>query len=235
MFIHKATDPAVECILVPDMALAVAEKFATEGKDVLVLMTDMTAFADAIKEIAITMDQIPSNRGYPGSLYSDLASRYEKAVDIDGSGSITIISVTTMPGGDVTHPIPDNTGYITEGQFYLHGGAIDPFGSLSRLKQQVIGKVTREDHGDLANTMIRLYADSKKARERQGMGFRLSRWDEKLLRYCLFFEERMMNLHVNLPLEEALDLGWLTLAECFDLEEIGVKKQIADKYWPKET
>ena len=112
----------------------------------------MTAFADAIKEIAITMDQIPSNRGYPGSLYSDLASRYEKAVDIDGSGSITIISVTTMPGGDVTHPIPDNTGYITEGQFYLHGGRIDPFGSLSRLKQQVIGKVTREDHGDLANT-----------------------------------------------------------------------------------
>ena len=232
MFIHKATDPAVECILVPDMALAVAEKFALEGKDVLVLMTDMTAFADAIKEIAITMDQIPSNRGYPGSLYSDLASRYEKAVDIDGSGSITIISVTTMPGGDVTHPIPDNTGYITEGQFYLHGGSIDPFGSLSRLKQLVIGKVTREDHGDLANTMIRLYADSKKARERQGMGFRLSRWDEKLLRYSFLFEERMMNLQVNLPLEEALDLGWLTLAECFDLEEVGIKKQIADTYWP---
>lgn len=234
MFIHKATDPAVECLLVPDMALTVAEKFALEGKDVLVLMTDMTAFADAIKEIAITMDQIPSNRGYPGSLYSDLASRYEKAVDIEGSGSITIISVTTMPGGDVTHPIPDNTGYITEGQFYLHGGAIDPFGSLSRLKQQVIGKVTREDHGDLANTMIRLYADSKKARERQGMGFRLSRWDEKLLRYSFLFEERMMNLQVNLPLEEALDLGWLTLAECFELDEIGIKKQIADKYWPKE-
>jgi V/A-type H+-transporting ATPase subunit B len=234
MFIHKATDPAVECILVPDMALSVAERFALEGKDVLVLMTDMTAFADSIKEIAITMDQIPSNRGYPGSLYSDLASRYEKAVDIDGSGSITIISVTTMPGGDVTHPIPDNTGYITEGQFYLHGGVIDPFGSLSRLKQQVIGKVTREDHGDLANTMIRLYADSKKARERQGMGFRLSRWDEKLLRYSFLFEERMMNLQVNLPLEEALDLGWLTLAECFELEEVGVKKQITDKYWPKE-
>lgn len=234
MFIHKATDPAVECILVPDMALAVAEKFALEGKDVLVLMTDMTAFADAIKEIAITMDQIPSNRGYPGSLYSDLASRYEKAVDIEGSGSITIISVTTMPGGDVTHPIPDNTGYITEGQFYLHHGAIDPFGSLSRLKQQVIGKVTREDHGELANTMIRLYADSKKAREREGMGFRLSRWDEKLLRYSFLFEERMMNLEVNLRLEEALDLGWLTLAECFELEEIGVKKSISDKYWPKE-
>ncbi len=235
MYIHQATDPAVECLLVPDMALAVAEKFAIEGKDVLVLMTDMTAFADAIKEIAITMDQIPANRGYPGSLYSDLASRYEKAVDIEGSGSITILSVTTMPGGDVTHPVPDNTGYITEGQFYLHGGSIDPFGSLSRLKQQVIGKVTREDHGDLANTMIRLYADSKKARERQAMGFRLSRWDEKLLRYSFLFEERMMNLSVNMPLEKALDLGWLTLAECFDLEEVGVKKQMADKYWPREA
>ncbi|MBX9744113.1 MAG: V-type ATP synthase subunit B, partial [Chlamydiales bacterium] len=233
MFIHQATDPAVECLLVPDMSLAVAEKFALEGKDVLVLMTDMTAYADAIKEIAITMDQIPSNRGYPGSLYSDLAARYEKAVDIDQSGSITIISVTTMPGGDVTHPIPDNTGYITEGQFYLNGGWIEPFGSLSRLKQLVIGKVTREDHGDLANAMIRLYADSRKARERQGMGFKLSRWDEKLLRYSYLFEDRMMNLQVNLPLEKALDLGWITLAECFGIEEIGIKKQIAEKYWPK--
>ncbi|HSX38806.1 MAG TPA: V-type ATP synthase subunit B [Chlamydiales bacterium] len=233
MFIHRATDPAVECILVPDMALAIAEKFALAGKTVLVLMTDMTAYADAIKEIAITMDQIPSNRGYPGSLYSDLAFRYEKAVDIEGSGSITIIAVTTMPGGDVTHPIPDNTGYITEGQFYLHNGSIDPFGSLSRLKQQVIGKVTREDHGELANTMIRLYADSKKASERQAMGFRLSKWDEKLLRYSSLFFDRMMDLNVNLALEDALDLGWQTLAKCFELEEVGIKKQIADKYWPK--
>lgn len=234
MYIHQATDSPVECLFVPDMALATAEKFAQEKKNVLVLLTDMTAFADAIKEIAITMDQIPSNRGYPESLYSDLASRYEKAVDITDSGSITIVSVTTMPGGDVTHPIPDNTGYITEGQFYLHDGAIDPFGSLSRLKQQVIGKVTREDHGDLANTMIRLYADSKKARERQGMGFRLSRWDEKLLRFSFLFEERMMNLEVNISLEEALDQGWLTLAECFRVEEVGMKKELTDKYWPKE-
>ncbi len=231
MFIHKATDPVVECILVPDMALACAEKFAVEGKNVLVLLTDMTAFADAIKEVLISMDQVPSNRGYPGSLYSDLASRYEKAVDIDGSGSITIISVTTMPGGDVTHPIPDNTGYITEGQFYLHGGRIDPFGSLSRLKQQVIGKVTREDHGDLANAQIRLYADSKKAKERQSMGFKLSKWDEKLLRYGILFEERMMNLEVNYTLEEALDLGWKTLAECFDAHEVGIKQKLVDKYW----
>ena len=233
MFVHMATDPAVECLLVPDMALACAEKFAVHDKNVLVLLTDMTAFADAIKEIMITMDQVPSNRGYPGSLYSDLASRYEKAVDIDGSGAITIISVTTMPGGDVTHPIPDNTGYITEGQFYLHGGRIDPFGSLSRLKQQVIGKVTREDHGDIANAQIRLYAESKKARERQSMGFKLSRWDEKLLNYGRLFEDRMMNLQVNLTLEDALDLGWKTLAECFEVHEVGIKQTLIDKYWPK--
>lgn len=232
MFVHKATDPAVECILVPDMALACAEKFATAGKAVLVLLTDMTAFADALKEILITMDQIPSNRGYPGSLYSDLASRYEKAVDIDGSGSITIISVTTMPGGDVTHPVPDNTGYITEGQFFLNGGRIDPFGSLSRLKQQVIGKVTREDHGAIADAQIRLYADSKKAKERQSMGFKLSKWDEKLLSYGRLFEDRMMNLEVNYTLEEALDLGWKTLGECFEKQEVGIKQTLIDKYWP---
>ncbi len=233
MYIHKATEPSVECVLVPDMVLACAEQFAMKDKDVLVLLTDMTAFADSIKEIMITMDQIPSNRGYPGSLYSDLASRYEKAVDIDGSGSITIISVTTMSGGDVTHPVPDNTGYITEGQFYLHSGSIDPFGSLSRLKQQVIGKVTRQDHGDLANAQIRLYAESKKARERESMGFRLSKWDEKLLNYSFLFEKRMMDLEVNIPIEEALDLGWDMLSECFDLQEVGIKKSLTDKYWPK--
>ncbi|MBS4166635.1 MULTISPECIES: V-type ATP synthase subunit B [unclassified Neochlamydia] len=235
MFIHRATDPAVECLLVPDMALACAERFAIEGKHVLVLLTDMTAFADSIKEIAITMDQVPSNRGYPGSLYSDLASRYEKAVLIEGSGSITIVGVTTMPGDDVTHPVPDNTGYITEGQFYLHNRQIDPFGSLSRLKQLVIGHVTREDHGDLANGMIRLYAESKKAKERQGMGFKLSHWDEQLIHYAQLFEERMMKLEVNLTIEEALDLGWRILAECFKSDEIGIKQALVAKYWPSSV
>ena len=233
MFVHRATDPAVECILVPDMALACAERFALKDYNVLVLLTDMTAFADSIKEIAITMDQIPSNRGYPGSLYSDLASRYEKAVAMEGSGSITIVAVTTMPGDDVTHPIPDNTGYITEGQFYLHNGTIDPFGSLSRLKQLVIGKVTREDHGDLANAMIRLYAESKKARERRAMGFRLSKWDEQLLHYSHLFENKMMDLEVNLSVEDALDIGWKIFAECFKAEQVGIKESILNKYWPK--
>lgn len=231
MYIHKAIDPAVECLLVPDMALASAERFALEGKNVLVLLTDMTAFADALKEIAITMDQVPSNRGYPGSLYSDLAARYEKAVSIQGGGSITVVGVTTMPGNDITHPIPDNTGYITEGQFYLHEGRIDPFGSLSRLKQLVIGKVTREDHGDLANAMIRLYAESKKAVERQSMGFRVSRWDNQLLAYAKKFEAKLMNLEVNLPLEEALNTGWRILSECFSPDEVGIKEALVKRYW----
>lgn len=231
MFVHRATDPAVECTLVPDMALACAEKFAVKGKDVLVLLTDMTAYADALKEIAITMDQVPSNRGYPGSLYSDLALRYEKAVQIDGGGSITIIGVTTMPGDDITHPVPDNTGYITEGQYYLRNRSIDSFSSLSRLKQLVIGKETRKDHADLANAMIRLYAESKKAKERHSMGFRLSRWDKQLLQYASLFEENFTSLEVNLPVEKALDLGWKILGCCFQPHEVGIKAAIVDEYW----
>lgn len=235
MFVQLAVDPPVECLLVPDMALAVAEKFALEGKSVLVLMTDMSAFANAIKEISITMDQIPANLGFPGSLYSDLASRYEKAVDIKGKGSITIVAALTMPDGDITNPIPDLTGYITEGQFFLMNGQIDPFSSLSRLKQLVIGHVGgREDHGDLANAMIRLYADAKKARELQAMGFRLSAWHEKLLRFSYLFEDKLMKWEINMPLEEALDLGWHILAECFEIEEVGIKKSITDKRWPRE-
>ncbi|EPP34573.1 V-type ATP synthase beta chain [Chlamydia ibidis] len=234
MFIHRAVDAPVECVLVPDMALACAEQFAVNrNKNVLVLLTDMTAFADALKEISITMDQIPANRGYPGSLYSDLAYRYEKAVDIANGGSITIISVTTMPGDDITHPVPDNTGFITEGQFYLKNNRIDPFGSLSRLKQLVIGKVTREDHGDLANALIRLYADSLKATERMSMGFKLSNWDKKLLSFAELFETRLMSLEVNIPLEEALDIGWNILAQSFHSEEVGIKEQLINKYWPK--
>lgn len=230
MFIHLASDPVVECVLVPDLALAVAEQFALQNKNVLVLLTDMTAFADALKEIAISMEIVPSNRAYPGSLYSDLAARYEKAVDIEGSGSITVIAVTTMPGNDITHPVPDNTGYITEGQFYLNNGIIDPFGSLSRLKQLVMGKVTREEHSDLANAMIRLYADAKKARDRESMGFRLGSWDKKLLNYAGIFENRMMDLEVNLDITEQLDLGWKILAECFESQETGLKEDWIEKY-----
>ncbi len=232
MFVHTASDPVVECLLVPDMALAVAESYALNGKRVLVLLTDMTNFADAMKEISITMDQIPANRGYPGDLYSQLASRYEKAVDFDDAGSITILAVTTMPGDDVTHPVPDNTGYITEGQFYLRNGRIEPFGSLSRLKQQVNSK-TRDDHRTVMDAMIRLYADYKNTLEKQSMGFQMTNWDKKLLKYGKLFEQRMMDLSVNIPLEEALDLGWKTLAECFEPAETSIKSDLLKKFWPK--
>ncbi len=232
MFVHTAADPTVECLLVPDVSLAVAEQFALEGKRVLVLLTDMTNFADALKEIAITMEQIPSNRGYPGDLYSQLASRYEKAVDFDGAGSITILAATTMPGDDVTHPVPDNTGYITEGQFYLRGGRIEPFGSLSRLKQQVNGK-TRADHRTIMDTMIQLFAGYRETLEKQTMGFRMSNWDKKLLKYGERFEKEMMDLSVNIPLEHALDRGWEILADCFEPMETGISSKILDAFWPK--
>jgi V/A-type H+/Na+-transporting ATPase subunit B len=233
MFIHTAADPTVECMKVPDLSLAVAEQFALKGKDVLVLLTDMTNFADSMKEIAITQEQVPSNRGYPGDLYSQLASRYEKAVDFDDAGSVTILAVTTMPGDDVTHPVPDNTGYITEGQYYLKNGRIEPFGSLSRLKQNV-NKDTRDDHRALMDGMIRLYSSYKDTLEKKSMGFMMSAWDEKLLKYGDLFEKKMMDLSVNLPLESALDLGWEILAECFSKDETGIKTSLIEKHWPSK-
>ncbi|MHC1693397.1 MAG: V-type ATP synthase subunit B [Sphaerochaetaceae bacterium] len=231
-FVHTASDPTVECLLVPDISLAVAERFALDGKKVLVLLTDMTNFADSLKEIAITMEQVPSNRGYPGDLYSSLASRYEKAVDFEGAGSITILAVTTMPGDDVTHPVPDNTGYITEGQYYLKNGRIEPFGSLSRLKQQV-NKDTRNDHRALMDGMIKLYSSFKESLEKKSMGFQMTDWDEKLLKYGEMFEAKMMDLSVNIPLEEALDLGWVILSECFEPNETGLRTDLVAERWPK--
>ncbi len=233
-FIHTASDPVVESLMVPDLSLAVAEKFALGGKDVLVLLTDMTNFADALKEISITMEQVPSNRGYPGDLYSQLAARYEKAVDFEGAGSITVLAVTTMPGDDVTHPIPDNTGYITEGQFYLRNGHIEPFGSLSRLKQQVNDK-TRKDHRAIMDGMIQLYAAYTETEEKRAMGFRMTAWDKKLLKYGKFFESEMMDLAVNIPLERALDRGWEILAQCFDPDETSFRTDLIKEFWPKQN
>ncbi|MDR1253031.1 MAG: V-type ATP synthase subunit B [Treponema sp.] len=232
MFMHTASDPTVECLMIPDMSLAIAEQFALQGKDVLVLLTDMTNFADAMKEISIIQEQVPSNRGYPGDLYSQLASRYEKAVDFEDAGSITVLGVTTMPGDDVTHPVPDNTGYITEGQYYLKNGRIEPFGSLSRLKQQVNGK-TRADHRALMDGMIKLYSAYRDTLEKKAMGFIMSSWDEKLLRYGGQFESKMMDLSVNIPLEKALDLGWEILSACFSHEETGLRTELINQFWPK--
>ena len=234
MFVHTAANPVVECLMVPDLALAVGEQFALQGKRVLVLLTDMTAFADALKEIAIIMEQIPSNRGYPGDLYTQLARRYEKAVDFDEAGSMTLLACTTMPGDDDTHPVPDNTGYITEGQFYLREGRIDAFRSLSRLKQQV-NDDTRDDHRAVMNACIQLYALCREAREKRDMGFEISAWDERLLNYGEKFEQQIMDLRVNIPLFEALDRCWAIFAECFEPEEIGVRRSIIDAHWPKTT
>jgi V/A-type H+-transporting ATPase subunit B len=234
MYVNLASDPIVERLLVPDLALAVAEHFAVEeSKRVLVLMTDMTAYADALKEVSISMERVPSNRGYPGDLYSQLARRYEKACDYKGAGSVTILTVTTMPGNDLTHPVPDNTGYITEGQFYLHGGAIDPFGSLSRLKQHVIGKVTREDHSQIMNTMIRFYSEARDAEQKQAMAFDLSEFDHQLLKFGGLFRDRFMKVEISMPLEAALDLCWQTLAECFTAEQLLMRQNLIDKYFPK--
>ncbi len=235
MFVNQASDPIVERLLVPDMALAVAERFAVEeGKRVLVLLTDMTSYADALKEVGISMERVPSNRGYMGDLYSQLARRYEKACDYAKGGSVTILAATTMPGNDLTHPVPDNTGYITEGQFYLNDGVINPFGSLSRLKQNVIGKVTREDHSQVMNTMIRFYSEGQDAAQKQAMAFDLSDYDQQLLKFNKLFRERFMVIEVSIPLEEALDLGWRTMAECFKPEQLLMKQELIDKYFPTD-
>jgi V/A-type H+-transporting ATPase subunit B len=180
------------------------------------------------------MEQIPAVRGYMGDLYSQLARRYEKACDFQGAGSVTVLTATTMPGNDVTHPVPDNTGYITEGQFYMHDGMIDPFGSLSRLKQHVIGKVTREDHGQIMNTMIRFYSEARDAEQKQAMAFELSPFDHKVLKFGKLFRERFMKIEVSLPLEDALNLCWQTLAECFEPHELLMKESLVEKYFPRE-
>jgi len=233
MFVNQASDPIVERLNIPDLALAVAERFAVEqGMRVLVLLTDMTAYADAMKELGVAQERIPAARGYMGDLYTQLAQRYEKACDFAGAGSVTILTVTTMPGGDITHPVPDNTGYITEGQFYLHDGVIDPFGSLSRLKQKVVGKATREDHPQVMNVMIRLYAGATEAQRKQTMAFELTEYDAKLLKFGALFHARFMDIGVSMPLESALDLCWQTMAECFEPEELLMKQALIDKYYP---
>ncbi|MGM0598685.1 MAG: V-type ATP synthase subunit B [Candidatus Rifleibacteriota bacterium] len=233
MFTHTAADPVVECLQTPDLALTVAEQFALQGKKVLVLLTDMTNFSNALKEISITMEQIPSNRGYPGDLYSQLASRYEKAVVFEDGGSVTLMAVTTMPGDDVTHPVPDNTGYITEGQFYLKNGVIDPFGSLSRLKQQVNGK-TRDDHRAIMDGCIQLYSKCRETREKRAMGFEMSDWDNKLIAYGESFENEIMDFSVNIGLYDALDKCWKILAKHFEPRETGIRSSLCDEFWPKE-
>jgi len=238
-FVNTTEDPPVERLMVPDMALTAAEHYATKKQEkVLVLLTDMTLYADALSIVSNRMDQIPSKDSMPGSLYSDLAKLYEKAVQFPDGGSITIIAVTTLSGGDITHAIPDNTGYITEGQLFLRRDTdvgkviIDPFRSLSRLKQLVIGKQTREDHPQVMNTAIRLYADAANARTKQENGFELTDYDERALKFSTDYTKELLAVDINIPVDEMLDTGWNLLASYFSRNEVGIKEDLIEKYWP---
>ena len=237
-FINTTEDPSVERLLIPDMALTAAEYFAVEKHEkVLVLLTDMTNYADALAIVSNRMDQIPSKDSMPGSLYSDLAKIYEKAVQFPDGGAITIIAVTTLSGGDITHAVPDNTGYITEGQLYLRRDSnvgkviVDPFRSLSRLKQLVIGKKTREDHPQVMNAAVRLFSDAASAQTKMENGFDLSDYDERTLRFADDYSRELLAIDVNVDTEEMLSTAWKLFGKYFKPSEVNIKQQFVDKYW----
>ncbi|GAB6279105.1 MAG: V-type ATP synthase subunit B [Lentimicrobium sp.] len=240
-FVNTTEDPPVERLLIPDMALTAAEYFAVDKNEkVLVLLTDMTLYADALSIVSNRMDQIPSKDSMPGSLYSDLAKIYEKAVQFPSGGSITIIAVTTLSGGDITHAIPDNTGYITEGQLFLRRDTdigkviVDPFRSLSRLKQLVIGTKTREDHPQVMNTAVRLYADAANAKTKLENGFDLTDYDQRTLDFAKEYSEYLLAIDVNIDINKMLDIGWQLFARHFTKAEVGIKQELVDKYWPEK-
>ena len=240
-FVNTTENPPVERLLVPDMALTAAEYFAVDkNQKVLVLLTDMTLYADALSIVSNRMDQIPSKDSMPGSLYSDLAKIYEKAVQFPDGGSITIIAVTTLSGGDITHAIPDNTGYITEGQLFIRKDTdigkviVDPFRSLSRLKQLVIGTKTRADHPQVMNAAIRLYADAANAKTKQENGFDLTDYDERTLNFAKDYSDKLLAIDVNIEVDQMLETGWNLFNKHFEPAEVGIKQEFVDEYWPKE-
>ena len=240
MFLNLSNDPIIERILTPKLALTAAEYFAVDkGEKVLVLLTDMTLYADALAIVSNRMDQIPSKDSMPGSLYSDLAKIYEKAVQFPSGGSITIIAVTTLSGGDITHAVPDNTGYITEGQLFLRRDSdigkviVDPFRSLSRLKQLVTGKKTRKDHPQVMNAAVRLYADAANAKTKLENGFDLTNYDERTLAFAKDYSNQLLAIDVNLDTTEMLDVAWSLFGKYFRPEEVNIKKELVDQFWPK--
>ncbi|MEO9476742.1 MAG: V-type ATP synthase subunit B [Cyclobacteriaceae bacterium] len=237
-FINTSEDPSLERLLIPDMACTAAEYFADDKQEkVLLLLSDMTLYADALATVANKMDQIPSKDSMPGSLYSDLASIYEKAVQFQHGGSITMIAVTTLNDGDITHAIPDNTGYITEGQLYLKQDTeigkviVDPFRSLSRLKQNVIGKKTRADHPQVMNALIRLYADAMDARTKRENGFDLNDYDKRCLAFARDYALKLLAVDINITIDEMLDTGWALLQAHFEQYEVGIKDDLVKEYW----
>ena len=239
-FINTTENPSVERLLIPDMALTAAEYFAVEKNEkVLVLLTDMTSYAEALSIVSNRMDQIPSKDSMPGSLYSDLAKIYEKAVQFPEGGSITIIAVTSLSGGDITNAVPDNTGYITEGQLFLRRDSdvgkviVDPFRSLSRLKQLVIGKKTREDHPQVMNAAVRLYADAANAKTKMENGFDLTNYDERTMAFAKDYSTQLLAIEVNIGVTEMLDVAWNLFSEHFTPEEVNIKQELVNKYWKK--
>jgi len=237
-FVNTTENPPVERLLIPDMSLTAAEYFAVDkNENVLVLLTDMTSYADALAIVSNRMDQIPSKDSMPGSLYSDLAKIYEKAVQFPAGGSITIIAVTTLSGGDITHAIPDNTGYITEGQLFLRRDTdvgkviVDPFRSLSRLKQLVIGKKTREDHPQVMNAAVRLFADAANAKTKLENGFDLTDYDERTLSFAKDYSGQLLAIDVNIDTTQMLDVAWELFKAHFKQSEVSIKQDLVDKYW----
>ena len=246
-FINTTEDPSVERLLIPDMALAAAEYFAVQKHEkVLVLLTDMTNYADALSIVSNRMDQIPSKDSMPGSLYSDLAKIYEKAVQFPDGGSITIIAVTTLSGGDITHAVPDNTGYITEGQIILsrdlynsgYRPPINVLPSLSRLKDKGSGEgKTRGDHAATMNQLFAAYAQGKQAKELAVVlgESALSDTDKLYVQFTDRFEKEYINqgFYTNRTIEESLDLGWELLSILPRTELKRIKDDMIDQYLPE--
>jgi V/A-type H+-transporting ATPase subunit B len=247
IFLNLADDPAIERIATPRMALTAAEYLAYE-KDmhILVILTDMTNYCDALREISAARKEVPGRRGYPGYLYTDLSTIYERAGRIKGRrGSITQIPILTMPEDDKTHPIPDLTGYITEGQLILNRelhkrGVFPPMDvmeSLSRLKDKGIGKgKTREDHADLFNQLMAAYSSGKNARELAVIlgTAALSSLDQLYLKFAEEYERRYISQgdHENRGIEETLNLGWELLKLLPRTEMKRIRPEYLDRYWP---
>ena len=239
MYLNLANDPVVERLITPKVALTAAEYLAFEkGMHILVILTDITSFCEAMREVSSSRGEIPSRKGYPGYLYSELATLYERAGIVQGvEGSVTQIPILTMPNDDITHPIPDLTGYITEGQLFLRNDSdtgkviVDPFRSLSRLKQLVIGKKTREDHPQVMNACVRLYADAANAKTKLENGFDLSDYDERTLKFAFDYSEKLLSIDVNIGITEMLDTAWGLFAKYFSKEEVAIKEELIKKYW----
>ncbi len=249
VFLNKASDPAPERIITPRLALTTAEFLAFEkGMDVLVIMTDMTNYCNALREVSAAREEVPGRRGYPGYMYTDLAEIYERAGLIEGKeGSVTQLPILTMVGDDITHPIPDLTGYITEGQIVVdrdldsrgYNPPIDILPSLSRLEDNGIGEgYTREDHGDVSDQIYALYAEGENLRDLVSIVGEdaLSDRDEKILEFTNKFEEEFVNQgwEKNRDIEESLDLAWELLSIVPEEELTRIDPEMREKYLPDQ-